>query len=339
MNRRFRKQIQTDAVGEEAGDGSFYEVEDAGEAEDETFYEVDEATEVSRRSGVATDLDRARIRPWVQLPQEDFLVEEEKLADLAQNRILRKLELFGICQIRLMAHEASAQLVESVIEMIGTPTEWQNESEGRIKDIRPQPNILPNTGDSKGDLGFHVDGTQTPLQPPVLLFQYATGATLGAHSKFADAARIIRDISEERRWEVITRLASWNAASFKKGDQRYQGPIFSCSPTNTLMCRIRFDDVIEIESEFREDFELLRQKFNDSYYPTVFQPRDGDIVVFDNWRIMHARTEVYGTRDRHHRRVWFANLKLEHQIKYQLGLRPIPVPVIAEVIKRNRPET
>jgi hypothetical protein len=299
------------------------------------FYQVDEAAEALRRSGVTTDLDRARIQPWVQLPNEEFLVEEERLADLAQSRILNKLERFGICQIRLLGHPASRELVESVIEMIGTPTEWQNEARGRIKDIRPQPNITPNTGDSRGDLGFHVDGTQTEIQPAALLFQYATGATLGAHSKFADVARIIRDIPESRRWQVISNLASRDAASFTKGDRTYQGSIFSYSATDALMCRIRFDQVISIKPEFKEDFELLREKFNDSYYPTVFQPRDGDIVVFDNWRVLHARTEVYGTRERHHRRVWFQNLKLEHQKHYLLGIRPIPIAVAAEIQRRS----
>ena len=49
-------------------------------------------------------------------------------------------------------------------------------------------------------------------------------------------------------------------------------------------------------------FELLKQRFNDPYYASVFQPLDADVVIFDNWRIMHARDEVYGTRQRHHRR-------------------------------------
>jgi alpha-ketoglutarate-dependent taurine dioxygenase len=310
-----------------------------GDAGDEAleiarFFDVDEAAEALRRSGVATDLDRARIQPWVQLPQEEFLIEDEKLGDLQQKRILRNLERLGICLIRLGAHSATPQLVESVIEMIGTPTEWQNQSRGPIKDIRPQPDITANTGQSQGDLGFHVDGTQMPSQPPVLLFQYATGATLGAHSKFADSAKILRDIPEERRWQLITNLSASDAASFQKGNLHHTGPIFSYSSTDALMCRIRFDDVITVKPEYREEFELLREKFNDPYYPTVFQPRDGDVVLFDNWRVMHARTEVFGSRQRHHRRVWFANLKLEHQVKHLLGIRPIPHSVAVEIQRR-----
>lgn len=295
-----------------------------------------EITQSLRRSGVATEEERARIDLWASgLPSQRFLVEEEKLGDLAQTRILDNLERYGICLIRPVGLASTRELVDSIIQMIGTPTEWQNEAPGPLKEIRPRANVDPNTGNSKGDLGFHVDGTQHSAQPPVLLFQYATGATLGAHSKFADAARIIHDLPVEVRARLLTNLARRDAATFIKGKGHYVGPIFSFSATDALMCRIRFDDVIEVNGKCRDDFELLRKAFDDPYYAIVFQPRDGDIVVFDNWRVMHARTEVYGTRDRHHRRVWFANLKLEHQTKYYLGIRPIPRQVAAQIQLHN----
>jgi alpha-ketoglutarate-dependent taurine dioxygenase len=311
------------------------ELTKAGEVALETATAVGmfEAAEALRRSGIATPEDRVRIQPWAQLPHEEFLVEEEKIGDRAQRRILRNLERFGICLLRPVGQEARVQVVESLITMLGTATEWQNEERGLVKDIRPKEGVNPNTGDSKGDLGFHVDGTQAVEQPPVLLFQYALGAPLGGHSKFADAARIIRDIPEERRYQLLANLARPDAATFTKREMRYQGPILSYSPTDQLMFRIRFDNVIDVHADCREDFELLKEKFNDPYYPSVFQPMNADIVVFDNWRVMHARTEVYG--DRHHRRVWFANLRLEHQPNCHLGIRPIPRDVAAQIEKQN----
>jgi hypothetical protein len=231
--------------------------------------------------GVAPDIDLARIQLWAQLPQEQFRIEAEKLGGLVQEKTLHNLQRFGICLIRPIGHEASVHVVQNLITMIGTPTDWQNEAEGKIKDIRPKEGIDPNTGDSKGDLGFHVDGTKQVEQPPILLFQYATGATLGANSKFADAARIVRDIPEPRRTPLLLNLARPDASTFTKGKGRYQGPIISLSATNAVRCRIRFDEVISVKDECREDFELLKGKFNDPYYPTVFQPLDGDVVVFE----------------------------------------------------------
>jgi hypothetical protein len=295
-----------------------------------------EIAEGLRRSGIATDEDRSRIEMWASsLSHQRFLVEEEKLGDLAETSIMTNVERYGICHVRPIGVAPTRELVESVIRMIGMPTEWQNHEPGPIKDIHPRPDVDPNTGDSRGDLGFHVDGTQHISQPPVLLFQYATGATLGAHSRFADAARIIHDLPIEHRFRILTNLARSDAATFRKGARKHIGPIFSFSQTDALMCRIRFDDVIAVNSECQDDFELLRVAFDDPYYSVVFQPRDGDVVVLDNWRVMHARTEVYGMRDRHHRRVWFANLKLEHQPKYYLGIRPVSRELAAQIQRMN----
>lgn len=295
-----------------------------------------ETAEALRRAGIATDLEREKIRPWAQLPHQEFLVEDEKLGDLVLQKILRNLEWYGICQIRLAGQAADREVVESLITMLGTPTEWQNEAAGPIKDIRPKEGVDPNTGDSKGDLGFHVDGTQAAEQPPVLLFQYATGATLGGHSKFVDAAKILLDIPEERRNALLINLARPDAGTFEKRKLHYHGPIVSFSPAGYLQLRVRFDEVLQVNEVCREDFGLLKEKFDDQYYPTVFQPRDADIIVFDNLRVMHARTEVYGTRQRHHRRVWYKNLKLEHQPNCRLGIRPISREVAAEIERMNR---
>jgi hypothetical protein len=67
----------------------------------------------------------------------------------------------------------------------------------------------------------------------------------------------------------------------------------------------------------------------------MYLPRDGDIVVFDNWRVMHARDEIYGEVQRHHRRVWIAVPRHEHQISYQLGIRPISPEIAARIREAN----
>lgn len=286
---------------------------------------------------VATEQERERIIPWVQLGHEAFLITEEKLGGLASERIWQNLERYGICQIRLLAHEPETNVLESVIKVIGFPAEDQNDHKGSpIKDIRPDAEGRPNSGDTTSELGFHVDGTQDSDQPAILGFQYVTGSTLGSHSRFADAAGILDDFDEDTRNEILTTLARSDAATFSKIDMDYTGPIFSYSPTGSLMCRIRFDSVINVHEDCRRAFELLKEKFENNYYSSMFLPTDGDIVVFDNWRVMHARDEIYGTRQRHHRRVWIALPRHEHQIKYKLGIRPISKDIAARIVEANK---
>jgi hypothetical protein len=99
---------------------------------------------------------------------------------------------------------------------------------------------------------------------------------------------------------------------------------------------LAFDEVMQVHPACRDDYEFLRERFNDPQYAMKFRPREGDIVVFDNWRVMHARDEVFGMTVRRHWRGWVSNLKSILQPKYNLGIRPIPTAVAASIEAANR---
>ena len=56
-----------------------------------------------------------------------------------------------------------------------------------------------------------------------------------------------------------------------------------------------------------------------------------DIVVFDNWRVMHGRSRVEGETQRLHDRIWIRTMHPEIQVR--LGLRPLPAAAIARLTK------
>jgi len=290
-----------------------------------------------RRSNlkVATAQELARVTPWAQLAHQKYLVQIKEIDGLVSDRVWENLEQYGISLIRLDNYPPGREVLENIVKLIGFPASEQNDYSGAIKDINPAAEGRVNSGDTTSELGFHVDGTQDPTQPALLAFQYVRGAKLGANSRFVDAAGVLANFEEDQRYEVLTTLARSDAATFSKLGETYTGPVFSFSSTDRLMCRVRFDSVITVHESCRWAFDLLKEQFESSYYPTMYLPRDGDVVVFDNWRIMHARDEIYGEVQRHHRRVWIALPRHEHQISYQLGIRPIPDEIKARIKDAN----
>ena len=285
---------------------------------------------------IATAQEVAHITPWAQLGHKKYLIETKEIDGLVPDRIWEKIEEYGICLIRLLNYPPEESVLENIVKLIGFPADEQNDYSGPIKDINPAREGRANSGDTTSELGFHVDGTQDLVQPAVLAFQYVRGARLGANSRFADLAGILADFEEGVRNEILTTLARFDAARFSKIGMEYTGPIFSYSSTGSLMCRIRFDSVITVHEDCRTAFDLLKERFDSTYYPSMYLPRDGDIVVFDNWRVMHARDEIYGEVQRHHRRVWIAVPRHEHQISYQLGIRPVAPEIAARIREANR---
>jgi hypothetical protein len=284
---------------------------------------------------IATPQEIAHISPWSQLGHKKYLIETKEIDGLVPERIWEKIEEYGICLIRLLNYPPEESVLENIVKVIGFPAEEQNDYSGPIKDINPSQAGRANSGDTTSELGFHVDGTQDLIQPAILAFQYVRGARLGANSRFADMAGILADFEESERNEILTTLARSDAATFSKIGMDYTGPIFSYSSTGSLICRIRFDSVITVRDDCQTTFDLLKQRFESVYYPSMYLPRDGDIVVFDNWRVMHARDEIYGEVQRHHRRVWIAVPRHEHQISYQLGIRPISPEIAARIREAN----
>ncbi len=297
-----------------------------------------EATRAIRRSKlkIATAQELAHITSWAQLGHKKYLIETKEIDGLVPDRIWGKIEEYGICLIRLLNYPPEETVLENIVKLIGFPADEQNDYSGPIKDINPSAEGRANSGDTSSELGFHVDGTQELIQPAILAFQYVRGARLGANSRFADVAGILADFDVGVRNEILTTLARFDAAKFSKVGMDYVGPIFSFSSTGSLTCRIRFDSVITVHEECRTAFDLLKERFESAYYPSMYLPRDGDIVVFDNWRVMHARDEIYGQVQRHHRRVWIAVPRHEHQIAYQLGIRPVAADIAARIREANQ---
>lgn len=281
-------------------------------------------------------LRRAGFYPWDNsIGVDDFLIESSTLGDFEQAKIWERLELYGISLFRFGAQSAEGYVVNEIAKFLGKPAEQQNLFKGTIKRIQPSIEGQPNSGDTAKDLGLHVDGTQHHLQPPLLVFQYLMDAKLGAQSVFVDASRVFLDLSpEELRW-IIADLSRQDAALFSKNGMRHQGPVLSLSHSGTVILRIRFDEVIEVHSRSREQYDFLRERFNQEKYQLSFRPREGDIVVFDNWRVLHARDEVFGNRIRAHNRLWVSVLKPNVMFRYLLGIRGFTARELAEVEQQN----
>jgi alpha-ketoglutarate-dependent taurine dioxygenase len=93
--------------------------------------------------------------------------------------------------------------------------------------------------------------------------------------------------------------------------------------------------VIQVHPACKDDFDFLKERFNDPQYAMEFRPREGDIVAFDNWRVMHARDEVFGLHVRRHWRAWISGLKPSLLPRYYLGVRPVTTKIAAEIEAAN----
>jgi hypothetical protein len=278
----------------------------------------------------------ARINPWMQLEQRHYLIEGPTQASV-MDRVYEALTVDGFCQLRLQGQEPSLGRLHAIARDLGIATSTQNDFfESDVKLIEPKAGVEPTTGDSRGDLGFHVDGQQHAKPPALLLFQYISTAGYGGQSRFLDFARVVHDLEPETRQRILANLARPNAAKFTKGRSQRVAPYFTLNQNHGLDCRIRFDEIVEPDAPARADYELLAALLDDRGRVLRFTPKPGDIAIFDNRRVLHAREPVGGANQRQHHRMWLGEIHRELRGKVLLGIRGLPLDALHAVQAANR---
>lgn len=285
-------------------------------------------------------LAHGRIKPWKVLQESEYLVRTNQLNNAAEQNILENLEKLGFCLVRIEGQTPQAEILTAVEGMLGHAVESQNGVAGKIKEISPSEAIAATTGDSAKELAFHTDGTQEQdLPPAILAFQYLTTPKFGGRSTFIDLASVIHNFNDEELLQILKDLACPDAGTSEKKGLSYTGPLVKPVRNNqSLSFRLRFDEVLSINPNSQVSFRKLRDSILREKEYLTYSPQEGDIAIFDNWRVMHGRAAVGGTHMRFHNRMWIQDLKQSLATKYLLGVRGLSSEVLVELRKINQAE-
>jgi alpha-ketoglutarate-dependent taurine dioxygenase len=284
----------------------------------------------------------AKIVPWRTLRSEDYTIEFPTLNAGVKNDALDKLQKYGIALLRWHGDSPSEQRLESLENWIGPARIRQNDFEGKVKSLVPKYDVEPNTGDSAKRLAPHVDGTQDPYTPAVLAFQYDYSPTWGAESTFFDMAAILSDMPTDLLERTLTALALNNCATCTKSkgawSQTFNGPLVrAVFGGQAISIRLREDDLLKVTPACQAEFDLLKSTVSAwaNKHVLRYTPHEGDVVIFDNWRLLHGREAIGGRHQRIHNRLWIDKLSPEYDGKYLLGVRPIPAGLMAAIERAN----
>ena len=302
----------------------------------------------------------ARITPWTNdLREDQFILNCAKLDSDAVERSKSLLERYGVCVIRRSgagfttnrpaiadgptesgALDPNIALLQ---EMLGPASGEQSEASGSTsKLIVTNPSSDELAGNFPGTLNPHADGTHLPTQPPIVILQYLITADVGGALRFVDVAGLLHDLfikDAEATWEMVRALQRFNAVSVTKPlpdgtSVTNEAPFLfrtAYAAVNSLGCRGRFDSKVEAHSEVRPHFEKLRTMVAEDKFRVSFMPQPGDVVLLDNWRVLHGRGHYSTVGPRAHRRAWIESLYPTVHGRMMLGIRPLAAWVQEEV--------
>lgn len=155
------------------------------------------------------------------------------------------------------------------------------------------------------EIGLHTDGTYTLDPPGLQLFHCLEFDGTGGESLLVDGFRAAAELArrEPRAYQTLTRVRV-PARYLEPGvELRAEHPILDLDPAGNLfrVCFNNYDRApfappdAEIEP-FYAGLRAFAAILADPAFQLRFTLRPGTVLLFDNWRVLHARTAYVGRR-------------------------------------------
>ncbi len=206
--------------------------------------------------------------------------------------------------------------------------------------------FMPHTDGSFVD-GMLVEGDRAKriTAPRLLLLQIARRAERGGDNLVADGGAILDHLARAEP-DMAKTLLRPGCITISRDDQMaLEAAVFEPGAHGRLKMRFRYDDKVYTPSWSREAVTRFHRLTLDPRFSQEISADEGDILVLDNWRVLHGRTvfrDASPDRPRKFRRVWISDEDTEilenmadqpHPNRSQEVYRPyttIPSPVPAE---------
>lgn len=207
--------------------------------------------------------------------------------------LLQALKQYGLVIINELADDPKAGFTFG--DLIGFKRETNF---GRTFEVisKPDPNNLAYTALA---LPLHIDLTNQELVPGYQFLHCYRNQAQGGDSIFADAFRVCADLREQEPVLFATLLNTIIPSRFHDQDYdiRHRHPLVRLNDKGELqefLLNAHLADIPDMEEEpmlaFYQAYQLLMRRLRDPMYMIQFKLNAGEMVAFDNRRVLHGRT-------------------------------------------------
>jgi alpha-ketoglutarate-dependent taurine dioxygenase len=226
--------------------------------------------------------------------------------DVDYSTVIKVAERFGCIQTHIRAD------AHGIVGINPHAVATHNRDNGcRQYDKNSIENFLPHTdGSYLQGLVRHGDGYIHLLPPQMIVLQFWQPPINDEAILLIDAQRILDDLAE-RDPQLLETLSTNGCINFCRDDQvAVNCAVFEALGDGTIMLRFRYDSTVFVAEWAREALDTLQRDYlSDPRYQIRATLRQGQIVVIDNYRMLHGHVSL--TADAQSplqtlRRVWLA---------------------------------
>lgn len=239
------------------------------------------------------------------LPQITY--KEIQAENKNQLQLLNSLSNYGIFLVRDVPTWKGE--LEAFAQLFGPLSETNY---GRVFEIIVDPEeSQKSVANSQLDLIPHTDDAYQYAPPGIIFFHCLTANNDGSgQSTFVDGFHIAEVLRQEDR-EAFDLLCRYEVPFRKyysdRMDMQFNSPVFSLD-SNANLKRIRISNLFpaplnlpeEIIEPFYSAYRRLMELYTEPKYCFQVSLQPGDLVMFDNHRILHGRTAIGINNQRRH---------------------------------------
>ncbi|ODN73907.1 hypothetical protein L202_07417 [Cryptococcus amylolentus CBS 6039] len=235
-----------------------------------------------------------------------------KYSDLPQSlfKVLEQLQVYGIAIVEGVPTDTTGNddcTLRKVTNMVGEIRNTFYGETWNVKSMKQSKNVAYTSV----NLGLHMDLLYFSSPPRFQLLHCLRNRVEGGSSYFVDSFRAVNDLPKEKR-----RFLSSVTIPYQYDNDghflRYRHPIISPDyAPNSLHAAVNWsppfrgpaealdmpqDDIVAAAKQESKVFQAIadfEERLSDPRYRYEFTMQEGDLVLFDNRRVLHARTAFY----------------------------------------------
>ena len=229
------------------------------------------------------------------------------IGDLNRQEILNLVDEHKLVLIRGLRQFERGELLSFAADQAEDLVHW---SFGPVMDLKVDEQT-ENYLFSHEAVPFHWDGA-FHVEPRVLVFQclQAPVAGAGGETLFCDTETLLGEVAEQARWQKIH--LSYETEKKAHYGGKFSGPMVRRHPTKGTPILRYAEPVtsrlnpVSLAVEGAEQSSLVREMKRHLYNPRftyAHQWQDGDLLLADNFSLLHGRRAFTHASPRHLRRV------------------------------------
>ncbi|MBU6214292.1 TauD/TfdA family dioxygenase [Patescibacteria group bacterium] len=243
-----------------------------------------------------------------ELAPEALLVSVHSSEEIvgSAHSIISLLDTYGVAIVQFEKEEPPRNQLLCFKELFGKTMSHDRSDDDDITEVAVIDESSVYPGISSRAYTFHTDGSYDVNPPPIVALRCEIPARQGGITQLASGKKLHDWLSSTDK-EALESLYREDALFINRAAKSFSGAVFRTYLNNRLAIRYRADEAVRSpeNSNVRRAVGLVHDFLSEEKNLVSFRLEAGQVLLTDNFTVLHGRTAFESDDPRKLHRLWF----------------------------------